>query len=618
MSNLEQSARQFRKELLDHNKQALNMLSHAYQVTWKKLEPQLEAITRKIEQARENGEDVKPSWLFRQERYTSFIETCKQELEHLARLGAETTIQGKTKAIDLASEHSRQLVLPLFDDAPDEVKQLGYQVEWNHFNAEAMLHQVSYLADGSPLTDLLQRYGAEAAQGIQDALVAGVATGQNPRKINASIKREFGKSLYNTLTVCRTEVMRSYRSATLENYRNNRHVVKGWIWHSACNSRTCPTCWGMHGTVHSLENELNDHPNGRCARLPLTKTWNELFPDLDLEGIKETGVKIPSGDELFKKLSPREQLAILGKAKYQAYEQGLLTLNDLAGVKLSNDWGATVYERSLKSILPGFKPTPSPVPTPKLEPNVKPGEFKSIEEAQAWAEKHYSHITWDFAETHIDTINPTLAQFDKLAQEFPEVAKRLEYIGTYASPKSKGFAGYFHNEWAHASTDGTRIGINPLWYKNPQRYRGSLVRSAKTGYHPEGCDSFESVITHEFGHHVWNWLESQTTKAVLKYVSADGTGIVADTAILWNNKRKLSGFLSEYAGKNKNERWAEAFASYYHSPKPIKFVKEQRKLLDVLHPSKWVKDYDFIRYAPEEEMEEAVKAIQKLKKVLRL
>jgi hypothetical protein len=27
-------------------------------------------------------------------------------------------------------------------------------------------------------------------------------------------------------------------------------------------------CWAMHGTVHTLDERLDDHPNGRCTAIP--------------------------------------------------------------------------------------------------------------------------------------------------------------------------------------------------------------------------------------------------------------------------------------------------------------------------------------------------------------
>lgn len=354
MSKIETVAKTFRRELLDRNTDALNRMADAYGKTWVKIKPQLQALAVKIEEAKRNPETagfVSPSWLFQQRRYRELMDTCEAELRTLARLGADVTAEQQVMGIELGAHHSEQLTLIGLGDIPQQITKAGYSATFSKLPKDALTQIVGYVADGSPLEQLTQRYGIEAAAGIKDALVTGVALGHNPKKITSACRKAFGRGLVNIMVVCRTETLRAYRSSSLESYRRNDHIVKGWIWHSACQRRTCAACWAKHGSFHELGEDLNDHPCGRCSRIPKTKTWQELYPELDLSDVPETSANIPLGSELFAKLSTEDQKFILGPAKYQAYQEGKLELSDLAGVRHSDDWGSSIYERSLRSIL---------------------------------------------------------------------------------------------------------------------------------------------------------------------------------------------------------------------------------------------------------------------------
>ena len=72
----------------------------------------------------------------------------------------------------------------------------------------------------------------------------------------------------------------------------------------------------MHGTIHPLDEVLNDHHNGRCVMLPY---------------IKEFGNQVEqSGIEWFEGLSEAQQKAILGQGKFDAWKAGQFSLDQLS------------------------------------------------------------------------------------------------------------------------------------------------------------------------------------------------------------------------------------------------------------------------------------------------
>ena len=138
-----------------------------------------------------------------------------------------------------------------------------------------------------------------------------------------------------------------YRLMIARAYQANGDVVKGWVWHSALDRRTCMACVAMHGTFHSLDERLDDHVSGRCAMMPITRSWEELgFP-----GIPETRPRIEPGTEWFARQTEDVQREMMGPGKYAAWKAGAFDFKDLVGQTRDPRWGTIRHERSLRDIL---------------------------------------------------------------------------------------------------------------------------------------------------------------------------------------------------------------------------------------------------------------------------
>lgn len=127
-------------------------------------------------------------------------------------------------------------------------------------------------------------------------------------------------------------------------------------------------------------------------------------------------------------------------------------------------------------------------------------------------------------------------------------------------------------------------------------------------------------MTHEFGHHVQFWLDAGGfgDKSFLPVVSADGFGVIRDTALIIDRTKSSATGVSQYSLKNRMERFAEAFTASYHgtAPKKHKLVKQMDFLIDKLRNSdklygpeqwRWLNDVSI------EERQEAIKKINAMK-----
>lgn len=203
---------------------------------------------------------------------------------------------------------------------------------------------VGFASDGSPLAALFAEIAPQAAEGARDAILAGLALGHGPDVVAAAMTDELGVPLTRSLRIARTETMRAYREGSRAYLQANDEFIKGWYWVAAHDFRTCPICWAMDGTFHTLDEPFGTHTNCRCCTVPGAKSW----ADMGFEGAPDrTWRPKETGEEAFAKLSASEQKAVLGKGKYELYKAGDLKLPDLVEKGTDERWGPYRTEKPL-------------------------------------------------------------------------------------------------------------------------------------------------------------------------------------------------------------------------------------------------------------------------------
>lgn len=190
---------------------------------------------------------------------------------------------------------------------------------------------------------------AEAA--MRAALIRGVAVGDNPRKVAADMLArvhgafEGGKA--RALVISRTEMIDAHRAASALQNQANAKVLTGWEWLSALDRRTCPGCFGMHGTFHRLEESGPDgHQQCRCTRLPATQSWKDLGFN-----IPEPDSVMPSAQDVFGSMPREDQLAVMGKTRLDLLDSGRISWSDLARQRSNPGWRDSWVPVSLTDLL---------------------------------------------------------------------------------------------------------------------------------------------------------------------------------------------------------------------------------------------------------------------------
>lgn len=333
---------QFRAALLVRERAAASEMVRAYGQIWQRIQERLKVLTQEIVQLRAAGVDVPVDWLFQRSRLPSLLAQVEAEIRQFAPFAESRILVEENAAVQAAMGAAEQLMLAGLGPGP-----AGVVINFRRLPIEALQDLIGVLQDGSPLRDLLDALGPEASQAVRAALIRGLALGSGAQEIAREVRKSLAMGLSRALTIARTEVIRAYRESSRRMMEVNSRVVKGWIWASARDRRTCVSCWAMHGSRHSLTERLDDHPSGRCTMIPETVSWEEL----GYAGIPDNRPVIEPGPVVFARLSPAQQLNVLGPAKFAAYSEGAVTLPEM--VKRTRDprWGTMRSERSLEDIV---------------------------------------------------------------------------------------------------------------------------------------------------------------------------------------------------------------------------------------------------------------------------
>jgi len=344
LGQLQSAIAHYRAQLKAHEAQAEQALEQAYANTLQVIQPMLDHLYQQISDKQQAGEEIPLSWLYEQRRLEALTQFIEGQINQFGMLAQMQTGQLQSQGIYLGQQAAQAL---LQSTVPP-----GIAWSFGVPSPSALQEMVGATQAGSPLADLFSGFGAEAAQGVKDALITGLSLGYNPRDIAPQVQQALGISRNRALTISRTEMLRAYRGANLETFKANDDVVDGWIWNCALDRTSCSACVAMHGTEHSLDETLDEHPNGRCSMIPKTKSWADILGPLgiDTSDIPDTSIDVQSGSEWFDGQSAETQRAILGP-KYEAWSNGDFTLDDVVGHSSDPIWGSSIYEKPIKELV---------------------------------------------------------------------------------------------------------------------------------------------------------------------------------------------------------------------------------------------------------------------------
>jgi hypothetical protein len=312
-------ADKFRKNLLKLDADSMRRLVVAYQDLYGRLGDKIEKLVLKLE--------TQPEWtrsqVTRLAQYGELIKEIERELKGFQEYARVEISTSARNAISFAVY-----------DTDKYLKALGYASP-TMLPTKAIETMLGFLQPDGEMYKRLMQLSTDKAAATANAILEGIGLGYNPRKVAGLITKEIGMGLTESLRMARTSQLYAYREATRANYIANDNVVKGWIWWAELDSETCMSCVAMHGTVHELDETLDDHHNGRCAMLPYL---GDNAPEA-------------TGKDWFEKQDEATQRSMMGKDKFDAWKGGAFQFSELSSEHKDDVYGNMRGETPLWQLL---------------------------------------------------------------------------------------------------------------------------------------------------------------------------------------------------------------------------------------------------------------------------
>lgn len=345
MTPVEQELARQRARLHAIEQQRVAEIVRSYQQVATRLAADLKLLVDVIDRATQGGVEVRPGWLFAQHRYQQLITDLADHTDRFLADAAIVVTGGQRTTVTEALEDGKRLARLALGPAPRDVL-LSVTGAWDRMPTAALDTFIGRATDGSAIGDVLAELSPLAPRKVKDTLAYGVAAGKNPRVIAREVQAVAQVTRQRALVVARTEMVQAHRQATTETWKQTG-IVQTWTWRCARDRRTCAACWAMDGSEHPIAEQMGSHPQCRCSRIPRTRSWSELgFP-----GVPDRRPVLPAASEAFAALPEADRLAVLGRAKLDAYNAGDLTLADLVRPTHSERWGKGIRSATVAEAL---------------------------------------------------------------------------------------------------------------------------------------------------------------------------------------------------------------------------------------------------------------------------
>lgn len=305
---------QIRESLRLINDAQVRDLVAAWADAWDEVAPDLTAAL--VEQL-VAGSRVTQAQLLRSLRLRAALQVIRERLADLADQAGVRIIADLQDVIDTAGGAQASVI----DSQLPPNSNLAALDSWSRVDAD----QIAAIVQRSTeqITALTRPIAPEVYAVLRRELIRGVAAGANPRataaRIVARAEGRFNGGLTRALVIARTETLDAHRAAAQLGQAQHADVLAGWQWLAALDTRTCPSCWSQHGSMHALTDPGPlDHQQGRCSRLPVTKPW----ADLGFDDLVEPPSLVPDAAARFGQLDAADQRAVLGPVRHAAWERG--------------------------------------------------------------------------------------------------------------------------------------------------------------------------------------------------------------------------------------------------------------------------------------------------------
>ena len=316
-----------RAALIRNEAAAQKRIIAAYKSLYDRLQGKIDALLLEI-----GDGPITAGQLVRMERYKALITQTAEELTAFQALTRNELEALVAYGVTSGQRDARNLLSTAATGGP------GVAAQFNVLPKGTIETLLGFLDPEGPLYGKLAQMAPTYADLISKTILDSVGLGYNPRKTARLLTADFGLPLTDSLRMMRTVQLWSYRESNRATYLANAELLDGWVWYAELDSDTCMSCVAQHGTVHPLDEPLDDHHNGRCAPIPLVKGFDAI-------------AKPDDGLAWFEKQSETAQRAQMGRGKFEAWKDGKFDFAALSVQRPDDVYGLMRTEAALKDLV---------------------------------------------------------------------------------------------------------------------------------------------------------------------------------------------------------------------------------------------------------------------------
>lgn len=244
---------EYRDELGRRELSLLKRMARLWLGVEKEVDQEAAILAQVIIQQAESGQTITPQYVYSLQRYKAFAEQAKIEIDYYDKNIIELITKSQLENMNLGLEAANKAILQSYSVSSPS---------WTQLNISAFETMAGMLGDGTPLSRLISKDYPFAIEQINEALINGVTIGKGYKQIAKDMVEASQMAFERSVLIARTEINRAYRLANTEQYRQSG-VVTGFK-RLVYKPTACFACLMMDGEVIPVDQELYDHPRGKC------------------------------------------------------------------------------------------------------------------------------------------------------------------------------------------------------------------------------------------------------------------------------------------------------------------------------------------------------------------
>lgn len=330
-----------RSRLLADDAEMARMLTREYAHVWRRIRMQIDTYSSKWKAAEQaakaSGKPMtageRQAWHLEYDRLRQLQRQIEAEIRTFAQKAGDAVEAGQARAVTRSKIDTEGIWKFMEQNPPAE----GVNVSFSRLPKQEFLQLVANTSPATPLGRLLNNLPGES-QAVVDTLKTGLVSGWDTRTIASQIAEQGAIPLHRARTIARTETMRVYSDAAVEQFGANADVVDGWVWMAGLGQACCAACVAMHGTKHPVTERMHRHPNCRCIAAPIVTGYEDL-------------AQVTPGEEWLRAQPEDTQRLVLGTdAGYSAWNNHEVPLSEFVELRKSEEWGPAIVQRSWRDV----------------------------------------------------------------------------------------------------------------------------------------------------------------------------------------------------------------------------------------------------------------------------